>query len=260
MLLELLFMMLFDIFHQTMKSFALHEINNSVPMWLFDDPLALSLLKFISVPPKSSKNREIYSSAFVTTEGKILSIARNMQILKNEGWKIRQGYANHAEMMAYCVADLVTPGNIQGYIYVIGFISENEIFIHKKKTIGDDIKSERFTCTLCAKKVCEHQINGIAIPTAMGWKKLEAKNALATAQSFHNEVENGNNNSRKNESLNFSNESVIKLVNHLKKTNPKKLIQLLEKNFELNQTVVKIIKAANDGYVSTKNYKKIVLK
>lgn len=235
---------------------SIQKENLFEPEWIYDDPLALTMLKLISVLPRSSKNRETYSSAFVTPNGKILSFGRNMQVKRNENWKVIQGYANHAEMMAFSAAIKVAPELAQGFIYVIGFLSENQIFIHRKKPDG-----ERFTCSLCAKKICEHQINGIALPTEENWKILNAQQTLATAQSFEAEAKRiGKNGARKQEALPISPVFVSQLIKYLKETNPTKLVKLLENSYELSSFVVDLIRASKDGYIKTKNYKTIILR
>lgn len=229
-------------------------IEKPVPQWIFEDPMAILLLKSISNRPRlQQKKRETYAAAYVTDDKRILAIGRNMQVFKKEGWRVIQGYANHAEMMAYSTAALTNPSITGGIIYVIGFLAQNKVFIRKKTSSH----SEQFTCKLCAKKACEHQINGIAIPTQESWKMFSAQQALETSIMF--KKKNSNNSSgRKQERAHISAESTKKLSSFLKQTSPQTLIRMLENQFEISPLVVALTKLTESGYIDTTTFKQTV--
>ncbi|MCA9369144.1 MAG: hypothetical protein H6773_02030 [Pseudomonadales bacterium] len=234
------------------------EARKPAPEWLFTDPISLALLKFVSARPKHNEGHEQYASALVTDSGKILSISRNMQVKKNEGWFIVQGYANHAEMMAYSVANLLYPESVQGVLYVIGFLSNDSVFVHKNVT-RNGISTPRFTCIRCAKKVCEHQINGIVLPTAESWQMLDSRTALSTATEFENEAKiRGKSSARIAEQISLTDKSVHQFNHHLHQNQPPDILRAVENNFELSPFAAEVIRRSGDGYIQTREYKTLV--
>lgn len=234
------------------------ETYKPMPEWLFTDPITLALLKFISKGPNRTKNCEQYASAFVTDTGKILSISRNMQVKRDEGWFILQGYANHAEMMAYSVARLLYPESVHGLLYVIGFLSNGSVFVHKNALHGKTT-TPRFTCNLCAKQACEHQIKGILLPTAKKWQKLDSKTSLSTALEF-NEIAGiiGKSSARIDEQIPLQENSVKEFILHLNRIKPHNILRTLENEFELSPFAVEIVRLLRDGYMQTGKYKNLV--
>lgn len=225
--------------------------------WAYEDPMTTALLKTIVGRPKRLHGRETYASAFVA-DGQIMSIGRNMQVFSAEGWPVVQGYANHAELMAYSVAVMLQPELSGGVIYVIGLIGDSKPFIHQQKFVPSlDRTQERFTCNRCAKKACECGVEGFVLPSAEGWKLVESPTALKTAQSFHDEAHN-NGDGRKKETFPFTTKSSEKLLSGISVATIPEVVKLLETKFAIHPFVYSLLQLAEDGYVDTADYKQVV--
>lgn len=230
-----------------------------LPEWLFSDSIALALLTLII--GRRRENSQTYAASYVLND-EIIGLGRNMKISKEEPWLVKQGYANHAEMMAYSVAALNSPGLVGGIIYVIGLLPENRLFIHKPRTeLGENNQGERFTCIRCAKKMCEHQIKGVLVPNTIGWHFLSAEDALASAEQFKRTTLN-NGVGRNEETILYSDESTQKLLSLVAKTPPDKIIANLMRDYRVSPLVSSLLRLAAEGggYIDKTTFNRAVLR